>query len=93
MDSPWSARQAHARPYSQPFDTPGMPPQVTRFCVTFLTSFIASILVIFLHKLAALQVIFTTKKEAEQLEFIKSPKSAICANLSSFGSQLPDLDF
>jgi len=51
------------------------------------------ILEIFLHGIKALEVSFPTKKESQQLEFIKAFKSVIYASLSRFGSNLPGLDF
>jgi len=53
----------------------------------------ADILAIFLHGLESLQVIFPTKKESQQLGFIKAFKLVIYASLSRFGSNLPGLDF
>ena len=55
-----------------------------RFCRHFGT---------ILHGSKALEVSFPTNKESLQLEFIKAPKSVIYANLSSFCSKLPNLNF
>jgi len=58
-----------------------------------LASIIASILVIFLAKMIALQVSFSVKKEARQLDFIKAPKSGFYSSLSDFPSKLPGLEY
>ena len=41
----------------------------------------------------ALQIIFSTKKEERQLDFIKERKSGFYSNLSSFASKLPGLEY
>ena len=43
----------------------------------------------FLAKVISLQVSFSAKKEARQLDFIKAPKSGFCSSLSGFASKLP----
>jgi len=58
-----------------------------------LASIIATILVIFLAKMIALQVIFSAKKESRQLDFIKARKSGFCSSLFGFTSKLSGLEF
>jgi len=58
-----------------------------------LAGIIASILVIFLLKMIALQVSFSAKKEARQLDFIKALKSGFYSSLSSFASKLSGLEY
>jgi len=58
-----------------------------------LASIIAGILVIFLVMLIALQVSFSAKKEARQLDFIKALGSGFYSSLSSFASKLPGLEY
>ena len=57
-----------------------------------LASLNASILVIFLAGILALQVSFPTKKEALNLELIKALKSGLKLSLSSFAPSFTRLD-
>jgi len=74
LDKSRTAAQFHARPCRQQCAIPGVPPASYLNLCSFFASILANILVIFLHKLAALQVSFTTKKEVQQMKFIKGPK-------------------
>ena len=70
-----------------------VPPPVN--CPVFwwkLASFNASILVIFLAEILALQVSFSTKKESFNLELIKALKSGLKVSLSSFAPSFTRFD-
>jgi len=93
------AREHHGQPVASSTGTrkvvpptvrhPGVPLAGYPILCYLLASIIASILVIFLVKMIALQVRFSAKKEATQLDFIKALKSGFYSSLFSFASKLP----
>ena len=89
----WPSARAHTRACTQLCATSGAHPTSYPILCCLLASFLASNLVTFLHKVIALQVSSSAKKEAKQLEFIEEPKSVIYASLSRFDAKLLGLDF
>jgi len=75
--------RSQARLCSHSCVTPSVHPVNCPVLCYLLANVYASILVIFLVDFIAFQVIFSTKKEATQLELIKAPKSGFYSNLSS----------
>jgi len=96
-------REHHSQPVASSTGTrTAVPPTVRHLGCTpvvypilyyLLASIISSILVIVLVKMIALQVSFSAKKEARQLDFIKALKSGFYSSLSSFVSKLPGLEY